>query len=102
MDIKNLARSGVNSRLTDPSPNNTDKASANNAKPAGQQSADKVTLSSLKDVSALEQKAKSTPVDNSARIAELKQQIQDGSYTVNSGQVASKLIETETLLNGNA
>ena len=100
MDIKRLATGGLDSRLTDPSSGNTTgKASANNAKSAST-SADTVTLSSLKDIKTLEQKAKSSSVDNSARIEELKQKIQDGTYRVNPDQVATKLMATELLLSG--
>lgn len=102
MDIKRLATSGLNSRMTEPSSGNADKTTANNAKSTSK-SADTVTLTSLKDINALEQKAKSFSVDNSTRIAELKQKVQDGTYHVNPDQVATKLIETEVLLgNGNA
>lgn len=101
MDIKRLATGGVDSRLTDsPSSNTTGKASASNAKSASS-SADTVTLSSLKDIKTLEQKAKTSSVDNSARIQELKQKIQDGTYRVNPDQVATKLIATELLTSGN-
>lgn len=99
MDIKKLATGGMDSRLTDPSSGKADKTTANNTKSTGK-TADTVTLSSLKDISTLEQKAKSASVDNSARIAELKQKIQDGTYRVNPDQVATKLIQNEVLMAG--
>ncbi|WP_038071171.1 flagellar biosynthesis anti-sigma factor FlgM [Hydrogenovibrio kuenenii] len=97
MDIKRLAAGGLSGRLTETSSGNADKTATNNAKSAPK-SADTVTLSTLKDIKALEQQAKSSSVDNSARIAELKQKIKDGTFRVNPDQVAAKLIETEVLL----
>ena len=62
-------------------------------------SADRVTLTDvLSQVRDLEAKSASIEVDNSARIAELKAAIADGSYQVDSKSIASKLMQTELLL----
>ncbi|MDX1795848.1 MAG: flagellar biosynthesis anti-sigma factor FlgM [Hydrogenovibrio sp.] len=99
MDIKSLTANGLNNRVTDSS-NNANRSQAGSNASASAKSADKVTLSSVIDVNDLEQKAKTGGVDNSARIEALKQQIKDGTYQVDADKVASKLIETETLLSG--
>ncbi|MCF6298360.1 MAG: flagellar biosynthesis anti-sigma factor FlgM [Thiomicrorhabdus sp.] len=59
---------------------------------------DKVTLTqAMTQMSSLEQTARSVSTDNSARIAELKLAIQDGSYQVDAEKVANKLLQTEAL-----
>ena len=59
---------------------------------------DRVTLTdALSQVQNLEIKSQSVKVDNSARIAELKAAIADGSYQVDSKRVADQLMKTEAL-----
>lgn len=96
MDIKNISN-GLNSRVAE----NQNQAGKNNGQTnsiSSNEVGDKVTISS--SVKELEQQAKTSNVDNSARIEELKQAIQDGTYQVDAEKVASKLIETELLLAG--
>jgi negative regulator of flagellin synthesis FlgM len=96
MDIKNIA-GGLNTRTID----NQSQTTKNNS-PQGPSStknvADQVTISS--SVKDLEQQAKTSSVDNSVRIEELKQAIKDGNYQVDAEKVATKLIETELLIAG--
>lgn len=97
MDIKNLTTGGLNNRTTDNLQNANKSGQASVNTPTAN-SSDTVSLTT--SVSELEQKATESVVDNSQKIAELKQSIEDGTYEVNAEKVASKLIETEALLAG--
>lgn len=97
MDIKNLTTNGLSGRVAE-NASSTGKGHNAGAEKSSAKAADTVTLTS--SVQNLEQKASHSNVDNSQRIAELKQAIKDGSYQVNAENVASKLIETEALLAG--
>jgi negative regulator of flagellin synthesis FlgM len=101
MDIKNLNGGVLQTRSNEPVKNpgqeSTDKNSAA-ASQAKTDNSDKVTLTqAVAQVSNLEQKALSVDIDNSARIAELKSAIQDGSYQIDAERVADKLMQTEAL-----
>jgi negative regulator of flagellin synthesis FlgM len=96
MDIKNISN-GLNSRVAE-NQNQAGKSNGQTNSISSNEVGDKVTISS--SVKELEQQAKTSNVDNSARIEELKQAIQDGTYQVDAEKVASKLIETELLLAG--
>ncbi len=98
MDIKNL-NSGVLQTRSNESVKSPDQESTENSSaPASQANTDKVTLThAFAQVSHLEQKAMSVDIDNSARIAELKSAIQDGSYQVDPERIADKLMQTEAL-----
>ncbi len=96
MDIKNL-NGGVLQTRSNESVKNPGQESAENS-PASKANIDKVTLTqAFTQVSHLEKKAQSVDIDNSARIAELKSAIQDGSYQVDAERIADKLMQTEAL-----
>ena len=96
MDIKNITN-GTGARVAE-SGSQTVKTANQNTASSAKGIEDKVTISS--SIQELEQQAKASRPDNSARIEELKQKIKDGSYQVDAEKVASKLIETELLLTG--
>lgn len=98
MDIKNLNPGVVQSRSTESVKNPGKESTENSSASASQTNTDKVTLTqAFAQVSSLEQKAQSVDIDNSARIAELKSAIQDGSYQVDAERIADKLMQTEAL-----
>lgn len=97
MDIKNLTSNGLSNRVSD-TPSSSVKGSASNTSKSAEKTSDMVTLTS--STTGLEEKASAANVDNSQRIADIKQAIKDGSYQINAEKIAAKLIETETLLAG--
>lgn len=61
-------------------------------------SGESVHLSSeAQQLKGITDKLRDLPTVNSARVAELKQAIADGSYTVDSNRLASKLLNFEAL-----
>ncbi len=101
MDIKNLNSGVLQSRSNEPVKNPGQESTEKSSVPASQANtgnSDKVTLTqAVAQVSNLEQKAQSVDIDNSTRIAELKNSIQDGSYQVDAERIADKLMQTEAL-----
>ncbi len=62
--------------------------------------ADQVTLTgSARTLQKLGEAVANAPVVNSQKVATLKQAIQNGTYQVNSGSVANKLLQFESNLN---
>lgn len=106
MDIKSLNPSLVNNRLNDSAPRGQAEkpnagAGANNAATGTPKSADKVTLTSISSqVKDLETKAADSKIDQTERLESIKAAIKDGSYHINTQNIAAKLIQTESLLAG--
>src|ERR1700677_2638897 len=74
------------------------EASAANA-PAPQ-AGDTVTLTnSARSMQMIESAVANAPVVNSAKVAAMKQAINSGTYQVNAGQVADKMLQFERELN---
>lgn len=99
MDIKNLQNNVANARANDALKaqeklNTKSEGSSETAKPQG----DRVTLTNMSSqIRELERRASMSSIDNQARIAELKQAINNGSYQVDAEKIADKLIKTELL-----
>jgi negative regulator of flagellin synthesis FlgM len=80
-----------------------DKTQSDSTAKAAQTSgstADTVTLTgSAITLQKLSEAVAAAPVVNSQKVAAVKQSVQDGTYQVDSGRVADKLIQFETGLN---
>jgi negative regulator of flagellin synthesis FlgM len=64
---------------------------------AAAQSADTVTLTnSARSLQKIEEAVAKTPVVNAAKVASIKQAINSGSYQVDGGRVADKLLQFES------
>ncbi|GGU65908.1 flagellar biosynthesis anti-sigma factor FlgM [Pseudomonas laurentiana] len=71
-------------------------ASASTTAAASTQSGETVHLSQeAQQLQKISEKLREQPVVNSARVAELKQAIADGSYKIDSNRIASKLLNFE-------
>jgi negative regulator of flagellin synthesis FlgM len=76
----------------------TDKpqGEASAAAAAAPQSADTVTLTnSARSMQKIEEAVAKTPVVNAAKVASVKQAINSGSYQIDAGRVADKLLQFE-------
>lgn len=102
MDIKSLNPSLVNNRLNDAGRNpEKPNAGLNNSSAGTAKSSDKVTLTTISSqVKDLEAKAADSKIDQTARLESIKAAIKDGSYQINTQNIAAKLIQTESLLAG--
>lgn len=102
MDIKSLNPSLVNSRANDAVRNQEKPAGGLNNQGSGSaKSTDKVTLTNMSSqAKELEAKAADSKIDQSARIEAIKAAIKDGSYQINAQNIASKLIQTESMFAG--
>jgi negative regulator of flagellin synthesis FlgM len=77
----------------------TDKpqGEASAAAAAAPQSADTVTLTnSARSLQKIEEAVAKTPVVNAAKVASVKQAVNSGSYKIDSGRVADKLLQFES------
>ena len=98
MDIKNLNNSAVTNRANDTVKAPSKDVAEKSSEQTSSKNLDKVTLTqAFSQVNTLEQKARNVNIDNSARIAELKAAIEDGSYKVDAERVADKFIQAEAL-----
>jgi negative regulator of flagellin synthesis FlgM len=90
-----LKGSSSNGVVTDKSQGETSAASA----PAPQ-AGDTVTLTnSARSLQLIESAVANAPVVNTAKVAAVKQAINSGTYQVNAGQVADKILQFEHGLN---
>jgi negative regulator of flagellin synthesis FlgM len=90
-----LKGSNGNGVVTDKSQGETSAASA----PAPQ-AGDTVTLTnSARSMQMIEAAVANAPVVNTAKVAAMKQAINSGTYQVNAGQVADKMLQFERELN---
>lgn len=76
----------------------TNKLNGNNTQPSHNKATEAPSDSVSLSVGDLLSKLDSAPADNSARIKELKNAIENGSYAVDSHQLAGSIIQNETEL----
>ncbi|MFK7815387.1 MAG: flagellar biosynthesis anti-sigma factor FlgM [Gammaproteobacteria bacterium] len=83
---------------------NTSKGASNtNSKVSGNESANvassgKVDISSAQTLDKIRESLASEPVIDRQKVETVKQALQDGTYNINSENIATKLIEIEQLL----
>ncbi len=95
--LKNSSGNGV---VTDKSQGATSAASASAASASAPQASVTVTLTdSARSLQKIEAAVANAPVVNTAKVAALKQSINSGTYQVNAGQVADKILQFERGLN---
>ncbi|MGA2707540.1 MAG: flagellar biosynthesis anti-sigma factor FlgM [Steroidobacteraceae bacterium] len=86
--------SGSNSPVADKTQPSTPAAS-----PQATPAADQVTLTgSARTLQKLSAALANAPVVDSAKVASVKQAVQNGTYTVNNGSVADKLLQFDSEL----
>jgi negative regulator of flagellin synthesis FlgM len=91
-----LKGSNGNGVVTDKSQGETSAAASAPAPQAG----DTVTLTnSARSMQMIEAAVANAPVVNTAKVAAMKQAINSGTYQVNAGQVADKMLQFERELN---
>ena len=86
--------SSGNSPVAEKAPNSSPAASAPTTA-----AADQVTLTgSARTLQKLSAALANAPVVNAAKVATIKQAVQNGSYTINTGSVADKLLQHDAEL----
>ena len=95
--ISNIGGSlnGANIQNTSRGGNRSDAAQA---APTSSTSANQVDISSAQTLEKIRESLASEPVINRQKVEAVKQALQDGTYTINSENIAAKLIEFEKLL----
>ena len=71
---------------------------AASAASSGKVSVDKVDISSAQTLEKIREGLASQPVVDRQKVESIKQALQDGTYKINSENIAAKLIEFEQLL----
>lgn len=98
MDIKNLTNNIGAGRANDAVKQHEKDGNQNPSNTAASANTDRVTLTdALSQVRLLETKSKEVTIDNSERIAAIKEAIQQGSFPIDAQRIADKLIQTEAL-----
>lgn len=73
----------------------SDSSGSSSSATATGDSSDTHITDSARKLAELEQSVQSLPAVNDARVAEVSSSIQNGSYKVDSGRVADKLLQSE-------
>ena len=74
---------------------NPDKAAAAQEKPAGNAPVEVQITGAARTLAALEQKLRDSPAVDSARVAAVRQKLDDGSYQIDPHRIADKLLGLE-------
>jgi negative regulator of flagellin synthesis FlgM len=87
-----IESSKANAAIADPASSNASAPAA----PAAAQSADQVTLtSSARSLQKIEEAVAKAPVVNAAKVASVKLSVSTGTYQIDTGRVADKLLQFE-------
>jgi negative regulator of flagellin synthesis FlgM len=78
-----------------------DKAAASQEKAPGTTPAEVQITGAARTLVALEQKLRDAPAVDAARVAAIRQKLEDGSYQIDPQRIADKLIGLEHDLGGN-
>lgn len=74
---------------------NPDKAAVGLEKPAGSTPVEVQITGSARSLAALEQKLRDSPAVDAARVAAVRQKLDDGSYQIDPMRIADKLLGLE-------